>query len=194
MKRRKRDTEEHRPGKADPEQDLPVDAGQEEMEPSEPQEATIRTLEAKVEELTDQWLRAVAELDNFRKRAAKERRKEIFLAQAGTLRPFLDVVDDFERALSQGEAENGDVMRGVRMIYEKFQHTLESLGVEPFTAVGETFDPTCMEALTTLSVPGRPENEVVGEIRKGYRFRDEIVRTAQVTVNQPAAEESAETK
>ncbi|NNE09302.1 MAG: nucleotide exchange factor GrpE, partial [Gemmatimonadetes bacterium] len=82
----------------------------------------------------------------------------------------------------------------VQMIYDKFQHALESLGIEAFSAIGQMFDPNSMEALTTLSVPGKPENEVVGEIRKGYRYRGELLRTAQVMVNQPAAEEPAESK
>lgn len=161
---------------------------------SDPHEESVEVLEEKIAELTNQWLRAVADLENFRKRSAKERRRELFMAQAGTLRPILEIVDDFDRALSLEQGEEKDLRKGVQMIYDKFQHALETLGLKSFTAIGQMFDPNTMEALTTLSVPGRPENEVVGEIRKGYRYRGELLRTAQVTVNQPAAEEPAETK
>ncbi len=194
MKKPKKNETGQTPTEIDTEASMPVEnEPAPEETPAEAHEKTVAVLEEKIAELTDQWLRAVADLDNFRKRAAKERRRDLFQAQAGTIRPILEIVDDFDRALSL-EGEENDLRRGVQMIYDKFQHTLASLGIEAFSAVGQMFDPNSMEALTTLSVPGKPENEVIGEIRKGYRYHGELLRTAQVTVNQPAAEEPAETK
>lgn len=148
----------------------------------------IDRLQAENDDLRDKWLRAAADLDNFRKRTAREKQKEIGYARIGILLPLLEVLDDLERALEQGGGERGDLHKGVEMIRGKFVDKLASVGVAPFDTVGEAFDPESMEAVAAVPAPGGEANRVVGEIRKGYRLGDRVIRPAQVSVSAEAPE------
>lgn len=143
-------------------------------------------LRGRVLELEDRWLRAVADLDNFRKRTARDREREIRLAREGVVLPMLDVLDDLERAL-HGPAEDGDAFRqGVRMIREKFVTMLEGIGVKGFESVGKPFDPERHHAIQQIPFPGVSEGHVAAEIRRGYVSGDRILRPALVAVAGPA--------
>ena len=143
-------------------------------------------LRRRVEELNDRWLRAVADLDNFRKRTAREREKERVLLKGTLVLPFLDVMDDLERALEGEGGGEGDFRRGVEMIRRKFLAALGGQGVEPFPSLDTPFDPERHEALQTVPDPEREVGIVVAEIRKGYRMGDRVLRPAQVAVAAPA--------
>jgi len=146
-------------------------------------------LRAEVEEFRDKWLRSAAELDNFRKRTARERQREIRFARDGVVLPLLEVLDDLERALDhEGGGSDDELREGVDMIRQKFLDKLAEVGIEPFSSVGEDFDPEKMEALATISMDDVEPNRVVGEIRKGYRMNDRILRPAQVSVAAAKAE------
>ena len=141
------------------------------------------------EKLRDKWLRAVADLDNFRKRAARDRQRELLFARTGVIVPLLEVLDDMERAADHDGASADDLIKGIEMTREKFVDKLSSIGVEPIATIGKPFDPDVMEALATIPSAKSDPGTVIAEIRKGYLLNDAVIRHAQVSV---AAEGSDE--
>ncbi|MBM3319356.1 MAG: nucleotide exchange factor GrpE [Candidatus Eisenbacteria bacterium] len=144
--------------------------------------AEIEELQARVVELTDKWLRAAADLDNYRKRAARERERDLWLARSGVTLPFLDVLDDFDRALAGDQTDPEAFRRGMELIRQKFLAALSGVGVEPFVSIGRPFDPERHEALHRIASAEVPEGHVAAEIRRGYRSGERILRPALVAV------------
>ncbi|MFH1681046.1 MAG: nucleotide exchange factor GrpE, partial [Candidatus Eisenbacteria bacterium] len=145
-------------------------------------------LRGRVEELTDKWLRAAADLDNYKKRTARERERDLWLARAGVAHPLLEVLDDLERALAEENADPDAFRRGVALIRQKFLAALSSVGVEPFPSVGQPFDPGKHEALHRIPSADVAEGHVAAEIRRGYRSGERVLRPALVAVAGPAEE------
>ncbi len=152
----------------------------------------VEELQAEIETLRDKWLRSVADMDNFRKRTARERKREVEFARMGVLLPLLDVLDDLERSLDHSGGGDKDLRKGVELIREKFNKALTSFSVIPFETVGKAFDPENMEALAAVPTADVEENQVIGEIRRGYRRHDRLIRPAQVSVAAPAINEEQE--
>ena len=99
------------------------------------------------------------------------------------LRGFLDVLDNFDRALGMQGAEANEWIDGFGAIRAQMLETLRRFGAEPFDAIGEQFDPNIHEAIATAHIPEKDEGEVVDEIQTGYRFSDgTILRPAKVIV------------
>ena len=131
----------------------------------------------------DRLLRKTAEFDNYRKRIERERREQTDQAIVDLLRELLQVVDDFDLALT---AEAGDVgegyRKGVELIYGKLQDLLRKYGVRPIDAVGADFDPNLHQAVVMEPSEGHRDGEVIGEMRKGYMIGDRLLRPAMVKV------------
>jgi molecular chaperone GrpE len=144
--------------------------------------AVIEELRARVVELTDKWLRAAADLDNYRKRAARDRERDLWLARSGVALPLLDVLDDLDRALAGEGADPEAFRRGIELIRQKFLSAFSGVGVEPFVSIGEPFDPERHEALHRVASAEIPEGHVAAEIRRGYRSGERILRPALVAV------------
>jgi molecular chaperone GrpE len=148
---------------------------------SEPSE--LETLRRERDENFDRLLRKTAEFDNYRKRIERERREQSDRAIADLLQELLLVVDDFDRALS---VESGDdpaaYRKGVELIHTKLHDMLRKQGVKPIEALGADFDPNLHQAVLHEASPGHRENEVVGELRKGYTLNDRLLRPALVKV------------
>jgi molecular chaperone GrpE len=132
----------------------------------------------------DRALRAMAELDNAKKRAAREREDYTRYANESLLREILPVLDNFERALqaAKGEPAAAAVTAGVELIQRELFRVLEKFGVSSFESVGQPFDPTRHEAVAGVSAPGQPEMTVVGETARGYMLNGRVLRPAMVTV------------
>lgn len=156
----------------------------------EPEEEIARlrdALEAKTgeaEEHRDRYLRAAAEFDNARKRAAREREEYTRYANESLLREFLPVLDNFERALqaARGEPAAAAVTAGVELTQRELLRVLEKFGVTPFPSVGQPFDPERHEAIARVPAQGRPEGTVVDETARGYLLNGRVLRPAMVTV------------
>jgi molecular chaperone GrpE len=147
--------------------------------------ALEEALRAEVRELTDKWLRAAADLENFRKRAARDRERDLWEARAGVTLALLEVLDDLERALSDEKAAPETFRRGIEMIRDKFLASLDSIGVSPFNSFGELFDPEKHEALQSFPTSSVREGHVAAEIRRGFRTGDRVLRHALVAVAVP---------
>lgn len=150
-------------------------------------------LNREIKDLNDRWRRAVADLDNYRKRTAREREKERALIRMGAILPFLDVLDDLERALAPEDGDAVTFRKGVDLIHQKFMNALSALGVEAIVSTGEPFDPLKHDALSKIPSPDLPEGYVAVEIKKGYTCGGEMLRHSQVVVAGPA-EENANTE
>jgi molecular chaperone GrpE len=148
--------------------------------------ARVAQLEKEAAEYKDQWLRAAADYKNFKRRTDQERADLIRGASAGLLLKLLPVVDDLERALSSvtPDVEATPWYGGFKLIPQKLQTVLESEGVTPIEALGQDFDPNFHEAVIYEAAGEGQEGKVVGELQKGYKLRDRVLRPTMVKVGQ----------
>jgi molecular chaperone GrpE len=137
----------------------------------------------------DEYLTALqrerAEFQNFKRRTAEERMRDAGLAGEDLIRKVLAVADDFDRAIeARPDSIAGDPwFEGIAAIDRKLRALLESEGVTAIDASpGRPFDPREHEAIVNVPGTGRPEGEIVEEIRRGYRLRDRVIRPALVAV------------
>ena len=134
-----------------------------------------------VSDASDKYLRLAAEYDNYRKRTAKEKESLYGDAKADTVKPFLEVLDNLERGLSQ--FEDGDPHRqGMEMICRQFMTVLEKLGVQQIEALGQPFDPARHNAVMHVEDESAGENTVVEVFQQGYTMDDKVLRFAMVKV------------
>jgi molecular chaperone GrpE len=126
-----------------------------------------------------------AEFQNFKRRTAEERERDLGLAGEDLIRKVLAVADDFDRAIeARPESIAADPwFEGVSAIDRKLRVLLESEGVTPIDAdPGTPFDPREHDAIANVPGTGRPEGEIVEQVRRGYRLRDRVIRPALVAV------------
>ncbi|MEK7770944.1 MAG: nucleotide exchange factor GrpE [candidate division NC10 bacterium] len=164
--------------------DLPTDAA---ADPETELRQLREALEAKTREAEANWeryVRTVAEYDNARKRAARDRDEYIRTANEALLRELLPVLDNFERALqaARGDAGAAAVTAGVELIQRELLRVLEKSGVTPFSSLGTLFDPERHEAVARVPASGEPEMTVVGETARGYLLHGRVLRPALVMV------------
>jgi molecular chaperone GrpE len=148
----------------------------------------LAAMTAERDEYQEKWLRIVAELDNVRKRSSRELLQSRKFAQADVLRRFLEVQDNFERALqSVGQAadtEAPDSFReGVELIYQRFRDVMKEQGVEPIEALEAEFDPNFHDAVGQLPREGVDAGIVIEVVQQGYHFGDMVLRPARVIIS-----------
>lgn len=138
----------------------------------------------KIEDLTDQLKRTMAEFDNFRKRTEKEKSAMFEMGAKDILEKILPVVDNFERGLAAipEEAKDGSFAKGMEMIYKQLIKMLEDVGVTPIEAVGKEFDPNFHNAVMHVDDENLGENVVASELQKGYMYRNSVLRHSMVQV------------
>ena len=143
----------------------------------------IAQLERESAENRDQWLRAVADYKNFKRRSDAERIDLIRGASADLLLKLLPVMDDLERAMESVTPEIAATAwyGGFRLIPQKLFALLESQGVSPIQATGSDFDPNLHEAVIYEDSPGQ-EGKVIADLQRGYRLRERILRPSMVKV------------
>jgi molecular chaperone GrpE len=135
------------------------------------------------DELRDRWLRKTAEFDNFRKRVDRERHEFTEWAAADVITEILAVVDDFERALAVDAPPEAEAYRsGIELIHRQLIDLLKKRGVTPVATVGQPFDPHLHQAVAYDESPGTADGQVIGELRRGYRLGERLLRPALVRV------------
>ena len=145
-------------------------------------------LNAKEEEARnnyDRYIRQVAEMDNFKKRTARDREESLRYANETLVKDLLPVIDNLERAIEHASSGgNGKrLVEGVDMVLKGFLDTLAKHGVRPVAAVGLAFDPAQHEALAQVESAVHPPNTVIEAHQSGYLMRDRLLRPALVTVS-----------
>lgn len=135
------------------------------------------------DDLQDRLLRSAAEFDNYRKRTDRERRELSDAVAADLIRDLLPIIDDLERALAAASQTGDPALRaGVELIHRQVLEAIKRRGAEPFSTVGQDFDPLWHEALASEPAGDRRDGEVVEEIRRGYRIGQRLIRPALVKV------------
>jgi molecular chaperone GrpE len=154
---------------------------------SEAEWTEIKAKAAKADENWEKFVRATADLDNYKKRALRERQDAIRYANESLIEKLLPIVDNFEAALAAANAPQGggnvDSLRtGINMIHTQLKNFLNEAGVEEIDAMSKPFDPNLHEAVSQQPSEEAPEGQVLQQMRKGYRFRDRLIRPAMVVV------------
>jgi molecular chaperone GrpE len=157
-------------------------------------EADIEALKTKAEQAQqwyDQLLRTTADLDNYRKRAVRERQEALKYAQEGLLQKLVPVLDNFDMAIAaSADAQNATVaalQAGVAMIHQQLKAALTDAGLEEIDATRKPFDPNIHEAVAQEESSEVAEGHVLRQLRKGYKLRERLLRPATVVVAKPVA-------
>ncbi len=153
-------------------------------------EQQLEAARQEIEQLKDKYLRSVAELDNYRKRIAKEREQQQLRSRMELIRQLLPVADDFALAVSHIPEEYRAMpwVEGIILIQRKLENYLTGQGVVTIDATGQPFDPHYHDALMRESSEEHPEGVVTEEVRKGYMMGDEVLRPTLVKVSGGPAE------
>jgi molecular chaperone GrpE len=159
----------------------------------------LAAAKAELQQCQDRFLRKAAEFENFRKRMEREKGDAAVLAKSSVLMEFLPIADACERALESLERrqEAGESLehyrQGVRLLYKQIHDVFSRIGVVAVSARGQKFDPHYHEAIAREEDPEHEENTVTMELRRGYLFKDRLLRPAQVKVaTRPHDKASAE--
>ena len=135
------------------------------------------------EEHRNNWHRSAADFANYKRRTDEERATLTQFSNAVLIGKLLSVLDDFDRALENVPPEAHDAwIEGVKLVERKLRGVLESEGVAPIEAVGTQFDPNVHEAVVHEDTADHPDNQVIGELQRGYRLHDRIIRPSLVRV------------
>lgn len=170
------------------------------VEPQAEADEALAALQKDRDAYKEQFLRAVADFDNYRKRIERERRELSEYAAADVLRELLPIIDNFERALSafaQGASafakapadkpadKQPDIdtfRRGVELIHKQMLDLLRKRGVTPIDALGADFDPNVHQAVIHEPSEDHREGEVMEELQRGYKLGDRLLRPSMVKV------------
>jgi molecular chaperone GrpE len=139
----------------------------------------------------DKYLRAAAEMENYKKRAAREKADAINYGNETLIRDILPIVDSLERALdhSSNSKDFDSFVEGLNLIYDKLLGVLEKNGVEKIDAVGKDFDPHFHEAVLQVKSADVDDNKVVEKFENGYLLNDRLLRPVKVSVSKHVTNE-----
>ncbi len=163
------------------------DKDSENKQEKEPEEAPLDKANKQIAELKDKYLRSVAEFDNYRKRTLKEKADLILNGGEKTVKEILPIMDDMERAIANAD-KTDDVQAirdGMKLIHDKFEKTLEKMGVKKIDTKDKDFDTEYHEAVAM--VPGMGDDKkgkVIDCVEQGYTMNDKVIRHAKVAVGQ----------
>ena len=168
------------PQPGDQERDEPQAVGSAEVEPAE------HDGEAEEPDYQDLYLRAAAETENVRKRARRDVEQAGARGVARLAREMLPALDNLERALESAEQMEGEgdhpITAGIRLVQQELTAGLTRVGIEAFSPEGEVFDPHQHDAVAQVAADGAAPGTITNVVQTGYRYRDEILRHAKVTV------------
>jgi molecular chaperone GrpE len=147
-------------------------------------EQQLAEAQRRAEELNDKYLRALADLENLRRRSRHERANAARDGEAAILLEVLPLLDNFARAMGAAQDSNDSeaLMQGVGMAYDQLHAALARKGVRPIEAEGQPFDPQYHDAVGRLETTQHPEGSVAVEIQKGYMLGDRVLRPSRVMV------------
>jgi molecular chaperone GrpE len=176
-------TEEHpRPKSSGADEEIKPKVGKEEKTDWE---ARFKEKEKEAQENYDRYLRLSAELENYKKRAEKEKGETYKFANENILKDLLPVLDNLERALEHGR-ETGNLkalLDGIELTHKSFWTVLEKYGITRIEAMGEEFDPNHHEAVMVQEDAQKPAGQVISQLQIGYRLHNRLVRPAMVVVS-----------
>ncbi len=146
----------------------------------------LKARAAKADEHWDRLLRTTADLENFKKRAARERQDAIRFANSSLLEKLIPALDNFDMALAAAHNVEGNSLEslktGIAIVHNQLKSVLTEAGLEEIDATNQPFDPNLHEAVSQRESADAPEGQVLQQLRKGYRLRDRLLRPASVVV------------
>ena len=141
----------------------------------------VQKLQEDLDNTTDRLKRLMAEFDNYKKRASKEREQLYNSLVADIMMTFLPVMDNLEKAINTNTVDEG-YKQGMELVAKQFKDALNSFGLEEIKTEGEIFDPSLHEAVSSVQDDTKKSQEIVEEFRKGYKIGDKVIRHAMVVV------------
>jgi molecular chaperone GrpE len=163
-------------------------SGVEEDLPAVTPEAQIAALTAERDQLAaekadlkDRLLRALADFDNFRRRADRDRSEYVQFAAMEMVRDLIPILDDFRRAVKVETADR-EYAKGIELIDQRLFETLKKAGLEPIESAGKPFDPNLHQAVDRVQSEELPDQTVLEEYQSGYNFKGKLLRPAMVKV------------
>ena len=151
------------------------------QEEVQPEKTELELKQEELDDVTDRYKRVLAEFENYKKRSSKERESLYSSILGDVVEAMLPVVDNLENA-AKVETEDENYKKGVEMVLKQFKDVLQSKGVEEIKTVGETFDPSLHEAVSSIQDENLGEKEIAQEYRKGYKIGNRIIRHSMVVV------------
>jgi molecular chaperone GrpE len=146
-------------------------------------ESELAETRAKADEHLYNWQRSAADFANYKRRTDDERAALGQFSNALLIGKLLAVLDDFDRALESVPPDAHDAwIDGIKLVERKLRSVLEAEGVTPIEAVGLPFDPNLHEAVVHEPTAESPDNQVIGELQRGYRLHDRVIRPSLVRV------------
>src|SRR5579863_9050779 len=146
-------------------------------------EARIAAKDQEIQSLLTKYRGASEEFDQARARLRKEVTKDVERGRRSLIASFLDVLDNLDRALGAAPRADDPFVQGVALVRQQFLSTLEGFGVTRVDPIGQAFDHTFHEAVTTVPASAQaPDGQIIGVVRPGYRVGDDVLRPAQVAV------------
>ncbi len=149
--------------------------------------AELEGAKTRAAEATEQYLRLMAEFDNFRKRSRRETEALQEFASEKVLTVLLPVLDDFERTLTVMEKTDNmtSIQDGINLVHDKLQRVLQKEGLNRINAKDEEFDSELHEAIHSIEAPEEDKKgKVLEEVEKGYRLKDKVIRYSKVIVGE----------
>jgi molecular chaperone GrpE len=142
-------------------------------------------LQKQVEETHQQYLRSLADLDNYRRRARKDKEDALKYAVVPLLEVLLPILDNFERALEAADQNDNSqvLLEGIEMVYRQFLNALSQSGLTMIEAEGKPFDPYQHNAVMQVEVDGVESGIVVEELQTGYKYHDRVIRPTMVKIS-----------
>lgn len=147
-------------------------------------EEDLKKLKEECEKINNQYLRLAADFDNYRKRQAAEKESLIKFGMEQALKKMIEVADNFERAEKSLESIDDieKAKEAFTVLAKQFRDSMTKLGLEPINAKGEMFDPNLHEAVMQTQTEEFPEETVLQELQKGYKYGDKVLRPSMVSV------------
>src|SRR5712691_5175094 len=159
-------------------------AAQKPDEHSSATQAEIERLQQALSREHDRHRRALADFDNYRKRVQREWDSAAQAGKRQLVLALLDVMDDFERALSYANTAPDSILAGARVIHQRLADVLRAQGVVPYPSAGQPFDAARHEAVDVVHTDQATSGVVLDELSRGYRWGDEVLRRARAPVAQ----------
>ena len=154
---------------------------EQEIQREEKIDCIIDPKQQELDELNDRYKRVLAEFENYKKRSGKERETLYNSILSDIVEVFLPIVDNLENAV-KAETQDEEYRKGVELVLKQFKDILKAKGVEEIPAIGETFDPSLHEAVSSIQDPEKNAQEIVQEYRKGYKIGQKVIRHSMVVV------------
>jgi molecular chaperone GrpE len=145
-------------------------------------EEELEATQQEADDYKDKYLRAQAEMVNFKKRLERRYEEQVEEEKKHLLLKFLPVADNLERALNHADLSDDGLRHGIQLTYQELQHLLAQEGVEQMAPEGQPFDPSYHEAVAIVPNPEAEADTVIAEVQKGYLYRDQLLRPAKVHV------------